>query len=171
MGVIVSSVALMWQIPLALVRMIGSLFAPDLFLKQTKFTNKRVLITGGGVWFNSVLLFRLQLFRLDRITILVSCAHNYNNTRISVKINLWAANGLGAMLARKLSAFGCSIVLWDVDTKGLERTERETRDAGSPDVRIYVVDLCNRDSVFKTARKVSQMNLLTFVAPIQNDRL
>ena len=87
------------------------------------------------------------MFQLDRITILVSCAPNYNN--ISVKINLRAANGLGALLARKRSAFGCTIVLLDVDAKGLERTEREARDADSPDVRIYVVDLCNRASVFK----------------------
>lgn len=111
MGAIVSAVSLLWKIPLALVRLIGSFVAPDFFLPQTKFAGKRVLITGG-------------------------------------------ANGLGAILARKLGALGCTVVLWDVDVKGLERTEREAREAGAPDVRTYVVDLSKRESIFETAQKV-----------------
>ena len=59
MGAIVSAVTLLWKIPLALVRLIGSFIAPDFFLPQTKFAGKRVLITGGGVAFSSDLLLLL----------------------------------------------------------------------------------------------------------------
>lgn len=66
---------------------------------------------------------------------------------------------MGAILARKLGALGCTVVLWDVDKKGLERTEREAREAGAPDVRTYEVDLGKRESVFETAKQVSQSNI------------
>ena len=49
MGAIVSAVALLWKVPLAVMRLIGGFIAPDLFLPQVKFAGKRVLITGGGV--------------------------------------------------------------------------------------------------------------------------
>lgn len=65
-----------------------------------------------------------------------------------------AANGLGALLARKLGALGCIIVLWDVDPNGLKRTEREAREAGAPEVYTFEVDLSDRDRVFKAAAQV-----------------
>lgn len=55
-----SAVALLWKIPLTVVRLIGSFIAPDFFLPQVKFAGKRVLITGGGVAFSSDLLLPLK---------------------------------------------------------------------------------------------------------------
>lgn len=66
---------------------------------------------------------------------------------------------MGALLARKLGALKCTLVLWDVDADGLKRTDREAREAGAPAVYTYVVDLSKRESVYEAAAQVRPVEL------------
>lgn len=61
-----------------------------------------------------------------------------------------AANGIGRILAEELAAAGASLVLWDIDAKGLDRVRGGLAKAGySADV--YVCDLASREQVASVA--------------------
>ncbi|GMS92647.1 hypothetical protein PENTCL1PPCAC_14822, partial [Pristionchus entomophagus] len=74
-----------------------------------------------------------------------------------------AANGLGRLLALRLSSRGATLVLWDIDEKGLRTTQEECAKNGC-EVRIYTVDMLNRQSIAETAasvkKEVGSVNIL-----------
>lgn len=63
-----------------------------------------------------------------------------------------AASGIGRMLATQLAEAGASLVLWDIDTDGLERAATELQDAGY-EVATSVCDLTRRDDIAAAASK------------------
>jgi all-trans-retinol dehydrogenase (NAD+) len=61
-----------------------------------------------------------------------------------------AANGIGRLLAMELGKAGASLVLWDVDEKGLNDALAELSGAGV-DADIYVCDLTRREAIEEAA--------------------
>lgn len=70
-----------------------------------------------------------------------------------------AGSGLGRSIATEFARFGCSLVLWDIDTVGLDETKRlvdeihesiKPKNSGQPESRVclaYKVDVSDREDV------------------------
>ncbi|XP_045451395.1 short-chain dehydrogenase/reductase family 16C member 6 [Melitaea cinxia] len=63
------------------------------------------------------------------------------------------AGGVGKQLAIKLARLGAKVVLWDINKEALDQICSAIKDEGY-EVASYVVDLADRDSVYKTAERV-----------------
>ena len=61
-----------------------------------------------------------------------------------------AASGIGRLLAAELGGAGASLVLWDIDARGLGEAEADLRGSGC-DVQSYVCDLTRREDIESTA--------------------
>lgn len=61
-----------------------------------------------------------------------------------------AASGIGRLLATELGKAGASLVLWDIDERGLSGVQAELRDDGC-DVQTCVCDLTRREDIEKVA--------------------
>lgn len=61
-----------------------------------------------------------------------------------------AASGIGKLLARELGKAGASLVLWDIDSQGLNAARAELRDTGL-DADTYVCDLTRREAIEEAA--------------------
>ena len=61
-----------------------------------------------------------------------------------------AANGIGRLLASQLANAGARLVLWDIDTEGLDQAQAELGAAGYA-ADIYVCDLTRRDEISAVA--------------------
>ena len=61
-----------------------------------------------------------------------------------------AASGIGRLLATEMGKAGASLVLWDIDARGLSEARDELRGAGC-DADIYVCDLTRRDDIESVA--------------------
>ena len=57
------------------------------------------------------------------------------------------ARGLGAAMAKRLSANGCKLALIDLDAEALTATANECTEAGSPQVVTYAANVFNEDEV------------------------
>ncbi|XP_034245069.1 epidermal retinol dehydrogenase 2 [Thrips palmi] len=66
-----------------------------------------------------------------------------------------AAGGLGRHLAARFARLGATIVAWDVNDDGVAETVRQVRAAGGL-ARGYVVDLADRQAVYRTAALVKR---------------
>lgn len=62
-------------------------------------------------------------------------------------------SGMGRLLARRLSALGARIVLWDINQAGNEETARQIRDADG-EVFHYQCDISDRNAVYACAARV-----------------
>ena len=51
-----------------------------------------------------------------------------------------AANGLGHLLAVQFAKLGATLILWDIDETGLNRTRKEVEYLGAS-VHVYICDL------------------------------
>ncbi len=58
-----------------------------------------------------------------------------------------AARGLGAAMAKRLAAEGCKLALIDLDASALAQTESECREAGTPEVAVYEVNISEESAV------------------------
>eukprot|EP00051_Salpingoeca_urceolata_P031933 m.13608 g.13608 ORF g.13608 m.13608 type:complete len:325 (+) comp4600_c0_seq1:144-1118(+) len=70
-----------------------------------------------------------------------------------------AASGLGKLMAERFSAFGCTVVLWDINDEALEKVasslkQRKKADGIGGTVHAYKVDLSKREVVRQVADKV-----------------
>lgn len=66
-----------------------------------------------------------------------------------------AGSGIGRLIALRLAKLGAKIVLWDVNTAGLEQTKvLIERDGG--EAHTYFCDVTDRSQVYETADKVRQ---------------
>ena len=61
-----------------------------------------------------------------------------------------AASGIGRLLAAELGSAGASLVLWDIDTRGLGEVQAELRGSGC-EVHTYACDLTRRADIEATA--------------------
>jgi all-trans-retinol dehydrogenase (NAD+) len=61
-----------------------------------------------------------------------------------------AANGIGRILAYELAQAGASVVLWDIDARGLERV-RDGLEVEGFQADVYVCDLASRDQIASAA--------------------
>ncbi len=64
-----------------------------------------------------------------------------------------AASGIGRLLAEKIAAEGAHVVLWDIDSAGLEELQAELR-RRDRQVSVYRCDVSDRDAVESVARRV-----------------
>ncbi|KAF8365896.1 hypothetical protein PRIPAC_83725, partial [Pristionchus pacificus] len=75
-----------------------------------------------------------------------------------------AANGLGRLVAIRLATKGATLVLWDRDEKGLATTKEECEKSEGCKVKVYTVDMLNRQSIAQAAdtvkREIGPVNLL-----------
>jgi short-subunit dehydrogenase len=64
------------------------------------------------------------------------------------------ASGIGKLMVQKILAQGASnMIIWDINTENLEKTEKELTEKGYK-VFAYVVDVANLDQVKQSAQKV-----------------
>ena len=68
-------------------------------------------------------------------------------------------SGLGRLMSLRFGALGCQLVLWDVDKRGVEETQRLVKEQGAT-VHTYVCDLSDREAIYKTAEQVTKLNVL-----------
>lgn len=62
------------------------------------------------------------------------------------------AMGMGLLWARRFAQDGANLVLWDINAEGLEQAGEELR--GQVDVMTQVVDVSDREQIYKAAVKV-----------------
>ena len=60
---------------------------------------------------------------------------------------------MGRLLSHKFAKLGCELILWDVNKEGNEQTATQVKRLGAK-VQAYVVDLSNREDVYKVAEMV-----------------
>jgi len=65
------------------------------------------------------------------------------------------ASGIGRKMALKFASMSCPVVIWDVNTKGLEAIASEIKKQGGK-AYTYQVDVTDRQQVYKTADIVRQ---------------
>ena len=65
------------------------------------------------------------------------------------------AGGIGRLVALKLAKLKATIVLWDIDTAGIEESVKELKAAGGKAFG-YKCDLTNREDIYKVAAKVTE---------------
>ncbi|KAK6727643.1 hypothetical protein RB195_005376 [Necator americanus] len=65
-----------------------------------------------------------------------------------------AGNGIGRLIAKKLVATGCILVLWDIDDIGNDQTKRLCEEYGG-EAYTYHVDMSDRQAIYATASKVT----------------
>lgn len=84
------------------------------------------------------------------------------------------AGGIGSLVALKLAKLNAKIVLWDVDTTGIEDSINQVRGIGGKAYG-YKCDLTDREDVYKNANKVyeevGQVTILINNAGIASGRL
>lgn len=64
-----------------------------------------------------------------------------------------SAKGLGRLFALELAQRGATLVLWDIDTEGNEKTAVQVRELGAK-VYAYTCDVSRRQDVYHTADRV-----------------
>ncbi|XP_050348098.1 estradiol 17-beta-dehydrogenase 11-like [Nymphalis io] len=73
----------------------------------------------------------------------------------SIALVTGGGGGLGSLIALRLARLGCIIVLWDINKKGLEDTEKLVKGLGGKCFG-YVVDLASKDDIYQVAKKVEK---------------
>ncbi len=72
---------------------------------------------------------------------------------------------MGRLLSHKFAKLGCELILWDVNKEGNEQTATQVKRLGAK-VQAYVVDLSNREDVYKVADMVRiGLNIVNKFAP------
>ena len=56
-------------------------------------------------------------------------------------------------MSERFAKLGCTLVLWDVNEKGLRETEELCKNQGAKCVS-HTIDLCDREKVYQLADKV-----------------
>lgn len=84
------------------------------------------------------------------------------------------AGGIGRLVALKLAKLKATVVLWDINSKGIEESVKLVKAAGG-NVYGYKCDLTNREDVYKVAEKVreevGQVTILINNAGVVSGRL
>lgn len=65
------------------------------------------------------------------------------------------AGGIGRLVALRLAKLNATLVLWDVNVKGIEESVKQVKAIGGR-AHGYVCDLTNREDVYRVAAKVTQ---------------
>jgi len=79
-------------------------------------------------------------------------------TRKSVKgqvvLITGGASGIGRQMAIRFSRLGATLVLWDLNTEGLQKVAKEITSETGNAVHTYTVDIINREKVYEMAEQV-----------------
>ncbi|MEZ4516936.1 MAG: SDR family oxidoreductase [Chloroflexota bacterium] len=65
------------------------------------------------------------------------------------------ASGIGRLIAQKAAVRGANVILWDINTEGLDKLSSQLRQWGY-DAHCYRCDLSNREDIQRTAEQVLQ---------------
>lgn len=89
------------------------------------------------------------------VMLLVPKHYRAKDVRGSVALITGGGSGIGRQICLKLAAKGAVVVTWDVSEAGNEETVRQVQAAGGQ-CRAYVVDLCDRQTVYAAATRLKQ---------------
>lgn len=78
-------------------------------------------------------------------------------------------SGIGRKMAHILAAKGCQVVLWDVNAAGMDKVKGELAAAGAA-CSTYVVDVSDRELVYRVAKEVGDVDILINNAGIVSGR-
>ncbi|CAH0725681.1 unnamed protein product, partial [Brenthis ino] len=73
----------------------------------------------------------------------------------SIALVTGGGGGLGSLIALRLARLGCVVVLWDINSKGLEDTVKLVKGIGGKCYG-YIVDLASKEDIYRVARQVDE---------------
>lgn len=86
-------------------------------------------------------------------------AYRPRNMSGNVVLITGGGSGIGRLMALRFAALGCRLVLWDVNKEGLSKVAAEISAKGAK-VSTNVVDVTDRELVYKTAKEVGPVDVL-----------
>ncbi|KAK2580916.1 hypothetical protein KPH14_005985 [Odynerus spinipes] len=103
-----------------------------------------------------VLLFLVMSIVYICETILLTfipCRYRGKSINGEIALVTGGASGIGRLIAKKLSALGAQVILWDINKSALEDTVNEIRENGGK-CWGYYCDISNREEVYRTAKAI-----------------
>lgn len=86
-------------------------------------------------------------------------AYRPRNVNGKVVLITGGGSGIGRLMALRFAKLGARLVLWDVNAEGLAKVAAEVKQAGGS-ASINVVDITDRELVYKTAKAVGDVDIL-----------
>lgn len=127
-------------------------------LESTKFKTPSQVSSIFDIAKDTVLfLFLSCYYILESLfwTLVPNMIRPMKSLRDEVILITGGAGGVGRQLAIKLARLGANVVLWDVNKEALEKACNALKDEGYQ-VASYIVDLTDRNCVYKAAEKVKK---------------
>uniref|UniRef100_V5GTC3 Short-chain dehydrogenase/reductase family 16C member 6 n=1 Tax=Anoplophora glabripennis TaxID=217634 RepID=V5GTC3_ANOGL len=102
-----------------------------------------------------ILFFVVQIARSIYQAVLPRSYRSLKDVQGEIALVTGGGGGLGRLLALRLAKLGATVVLWDVNTQGLEETVGLVKGIGGK-VYAFKCDLANREDVYKIAKKTQE---------------
>ncbi|XP_010866521.2 short chain dehydrogenase/reductase family 16C, member 5a isoform X2 [Esox lucius] len=67
-----------------------------------------------------------------------------------------AGSGIGRLMAEKFAPLGVSLILWDINQKGLKETAKLVKEKGAQRIHYYICDCSDKAEVYRVADQVKR---------------
>lgn len=101
---------------------------------------------------NLVWLFLLWVHGILMAFVPKSC--RFKDVNGQVVLITGGGSGIGQLVAKRLAKRGATIVIWDVNEKGMAATSKDIKENNNGRCHTYKCDVSNRDMVYAVAKRV-----------------